>query len=56
MSHYDDWYNPSCVCNMCITYKKQILMMANEIQDLPANYEWDDTWEFISNLKETGNV
>ncbi len=52
MNRDEKWYNPICKCKLCSEYRYTLLVLATEcgIEELPANYFWDETWEFIDKL------
>ena len=43
-------FNINCSCLSCVLYRYHLIKVSNEIEELPADYKWDETLEFIEKL------
>ncbi len=51
-----EWFNSECNCEMCYQYRTELIKINDTIEHQEADYSWDDTWEYIYNLKSTFDI
>lgn len=49
------WLNDRCDCLSCENYRIQLQHVSDECDELEADYFWDETWDFINNLRDKIN-